>query len=661
MPLFILVALILLTGTVQSQQAHAQYSEDNIIIDNGYVDAGTSMFDAPPEDLIDVAAPSSDGSYELWDDESSLHGNVLNNDSDAAGHTLRVELDQDVQHGQLRLKDDGTFTYLAPPDYVDHDSFTYVLKNGVEDSYETVYIQFDEQYPIDIDGQDATTEGIWMSEEDEYDLCVAISEDSYASLHTSVSPTFLGSDSIVERVVRWDPTYLSINGDSSGELSLDPMSGDETLLLTQHAPGFQFGTVEYTLAYMNGPFLSALVQAINTCNSKSYLYEVDITSEHGMLRENTTDLLSDAGSHYPEIEYKRNLYDDVPISHTWDSFVYATVRFRSSEIEVGTQYRIRGSSEGLTFVGPVETARQRAIADSNVVSTNKLPKKVSRLSEEIEWTLEIIDPITNAPSELHTEAVTHEIFVTAGTPRETGGKATYIRMEQSVFWVGKAMREIANQFPNPTPARMVFETLRKNHRFNASCHAGSQGRNPSSLPFPQVSPRGSARFWLVPTMWQDPECGGADCFSGATWTSYVTNMVGIEGTITATRYDAVSFPDHTTAKVYTNIQRMYVPPPGGSGLYQQRELMLMSGANVDNAAPNRYEGTVVYTSADQRKTFYFPVGPGWDRRYDDKDHVLYAFNHIAWVIVDGPIFASRKYDFYPDDPKKRLPPNVDID
>jgi VCBS repeat-containing protein len=60
-----------------------------------------------------------------------IGGNVLTNDSDADKDPLSVVLNgTSPQHGQLVLKEDGTFTYSPDEGFAGDDSFTYLVTDG---------------------------------------------------------------------------------------------------------------------------------------------------------------------------------------------------------------------------------------------------------------------------------------------------------------------------------------------------------------------------------------------------------------------------------------------------------------------------------------------------------------------------------------------------
>lgn len=67
-------------------------------------------------------------------EDSTLSGNVLENDFDLEGRTLAAELVTGPTHGMLTLNSDGSFSYTSAANYFGSDSFTYIANNGVEPS-----------------------------------------------------------------------------------------------------------------------------------------------------------------------------------------------------------------------------------------------------------------------------------------------------------------------------------------------------------------------------------------------------------------------------------------------------------------------------------------------------------------------------------------------
>ena len=605
-----------------------------------------------------------------------MTGNVLGNDFDLDGDILRAELIDAPQHGELRLRDDGNFTYVAASHYSGLDSFVYNVLDGVNGAERsaTAIISIEPQSPIDIDGRDSAADS-WLSEDEEAEHGIAVSIGSPAHLLLSVDHTSLDPALIEERSLRWNPALLSINGNTTGTLELNPTGSSEELIVAQISPGFDSGSVEYLVATPQVG-QDPLVQKIMVNGSRSYLYEVDITSEHGLLVENTTDVLSASGFTYPDIEYKRGLHggegDVIPITHTWDSKMEVSVRFRSTEIDIGTRFRIVGHSSsqdgwGLYFQSPDIFATQRGHAEAELKSIDKFPKEIKRLQRKIDWYLQIDsdgDGIVN-PEFIVEQSTEHEIFLIANTPAGIGTQhtPTYIRMRQSVGYVDSAVRDTIHDWDtNPTWARVVYNTL-AHHKFNVNFNAGDYAKGDDE----------DARFWITPETWTT----GSDCISGAAWGELVTKMVGIPGKISAKRIAAKHYDDYMNPHdhVVYPYKELYTSTDGNQ--YQRQLTLVVGGLH------NNFEGTFIYetdkeVAPGKNLTFYIAVGTGsppvGNAVYEEEKTILRVFQYIAWkapvkvyglpnadpnAAINNGIIERKEYpDADPDTPGWQRPPNT---
>jgi VCBS repeat-containing protein len=86
---------------------------------------GYTAFNSTPVAVDDGYSTNEDGTL-----VTSAAAGVLANDSDADGHSLTAFLDVDVEHGELALAPDGSFTYDPDPDFGGDDSFTYHVEDG---------------------------------------------------------------------------------------------------------------------------------------------------------------------------------------------------------------------------------------------------------------------------------------------------------------------------------------------------------------------------------------------------------------------------------------------------------------------------------------------------------------------------------------------------
>jgi VCBS repeat-containing protein len=82
-------------------------------------------------------APNAVADSFSLDEDDSLAGAVLGNDTDAEFDVLTAELVVDASEGSLVLNSDGTFTYSPNADFHGTDSFTYRASDGTDRSVDT--------------------------------------------------------------------------------------------------------------------------------------------------------------------------------------------------------------------------------------------------------------------------------------------------------------------------------------------------------------------------------------------------------------------------------------------------------------------------------------------------------------------------------------------
>jgi gliding motility-associated-like protein len=91
-----------------------------------------------PKNDIPVAEPDAYTTNEDTKLEVAKADGVLKNDTDGDGEPLTAGLTKTTTHGTLTLNPDGSFTYMPALNYNGQDSFTYVAKDGKDDSNEVV-------------------------------------------------------------------------------------------------------------------------------------------------------------------------------------------------------------------------------------------------------------------------------------------------------------------------------------------------------------------------------------------------------------------------------------------------------------------------------------------------------------------------------------------
>ncbi len=79
-------------------------------------------------------APTANSDFTSGGEDSSIFGNVLDNDFDGEDGSLTATLVTGPAHGSLTLSEDGSFSYTPQENWFGQDTFTYVANNGEEDS-----------------------------------------------------------------------------------------------------------------------------------------------------------------------------------------------------------------------------------------------------------------------------------------------------------------------------------------------------------------------------------------------------------------------------------------------------------------------------------------------------------------------------------------------
>ncbi len=85
---------------------------------------------------------AADDSLSTGEDQT-LAGNVLINDTDPDGDTLKAVLGRDVGHGTLVLRDDGSFDYAPDANFFGTDTFTYFANDGTGNSVTEATVSID--------------------------------------------------------------------------------------------------------------------------------------------------------------------------------------------------------------------------------------------------------------------------------------------------------------------------------------------------------------------------------------------------------------------------------------------------------------------------------------------------------------------------------------
>lgn len=106
---------------------------------------------------VNDAPNATDDSFS-GDEDTTVSGNVLENDSDADGDTLSAALLTNVSNGSLSLSSDGSFSYSPDPGFSGSDSFTYEVSDGALTDTATVSLNIGavNDAPVAVDDEVST-------------------------------------------------------------------------------------------------------------------------------------------------------------------------------------------------------------------------------------------------------------------------------------------------------------------------------------------------------------------------------------------------------------------------------------------------------------------------------------------------------------------------
>ena len=86
---------------------------------------------------VNRAPATADDSY-TTDEDTTVTGNVLSNDTDPDGDTITATVVLAANHGDVQLSSDGSFTYTPDTDFSGTDTFSYVASDGSTSSAPTL-------------------------------------------------------------------------------------------------------------------------------------------------------------------------------------------------------------------------------------------------------------------------------------------------------------------------------------------------------------------------------------------------------------------------------------------------------------------------------------------------------------------------------------------
>jgi hypothetical protein len=566
---------------------------------------------------------------------------LLANDADADSDMLGTVLVSEPVNGLLAFREDGTFVYTPNPNFSGTDTFQYKATDGiVSTSPATVTITVQPRTGADIDGQDATTNGGWMSEPDEqqYGLGIGVNSPGYVMARAPIAPAGAGWQ-MVERKLTWDSTTLAVGGVTTpGYLDL-PFSGDQVRTVAAVYAGYGGSSISYLERWQNsmtGLGRSAIL-LLQVVQKKSPLVSVKFTSsDHSTLYQNSpytmkvgdkvTKVAINAGNQYGnKPHWDRASTEMIPLSHTRynvtggpASKFKLTLKFRVADL-ANKEVTVEGTSteNALNFKSDKIPVPANGDVSVDLTATNKVGE-MRVINDLIVWKLTVtgeanpIDMGISGP---------HKIFVTYGKPQTLTGdegknvRPTPERLERALELFTKAFTNAKTAAGTdwPKPQRIVYEAVQL-HKFSGT---------PLKL-------RPWVEAWTVYDDWKDPAAAGTDCITGAAFVAYAAMVVGMPGTIAAKKYA----PESDTAQGVIKAWEYDAKHPSRYRTVMvdnkmQHQLLGLS----EDGSYNAFEGTVVYTWNGE--SFYFPVGPNLGLRLGKANDVLRYFTQAAWFTNDN--------------------------
>ena len=591
------------------------------VVESETVTVTFNMTNDPPTALNDATIGFT--SYK----EGIAKGNVLSNDSDPDGDFMSAAIVPGFGpfHGIVEMHSDGSFVYVPNTNSSIVDSFAYAATDGMQLVTASVIIQMINDKPVDLDiSQNGL---VWESETEETFNGIVVDTNSSASIRAGA----LNSQgaTISSRYLQWDPSKLRIGTNVTGILNLTSGGGEIQIDdIYGLLDSFEETTLDYHLIATDG---FHHIQKVKVTPKKATIWNIDFTSDHGVLRDETKDIHK-PGGRYNDIEVSRRSERSEPFSHTFDRTVVAKVNFEYIDLKPGDSLRIQSDPADLLAFDSTFIWNQngRGFANLQLESLNSLPKSIEVLTGDIRWKVSINGKIVD----LYTTS--HEIFLTMGSPRnypfERGdnsfaGLPTYVRMRMSVL---NGKDALASSGSSASQQRFVYELMRipefdlEVNRISGSeeeVTAEQQGLYYSWAP-DWIVPKSSilTRVWQVPT--------GADCISIVTWTGYTSYMLGVNLDLSTDRVYVESVANWDKGATFvsqiTSNQGGYVIP-----------LML---AGRGSQTPNQFEAVLIVPGGPNGQYFYAPGQTDSIRvhAYTSYDDVLHgSFLYPFWMWGSG--------------------------
>lgn len=363
--------------------------------------------------------------------------------------------------------------------------------------------------------------------------------------------------------------------------------------------------------------------------------EFDITSEHGLMHRDTTNL-AEPGERWGEAEWRIGRSYVVPFSHDGgkDALVKGRLKLKVAGVKPGSLIRIRGLSHepGFNVAGEVElpgeeevageaakTAKVRFVGEpvtvvAEVKASEGLGAKVRRVSKPISWFAEVREPGEAKPSK-HDLGTTAPLvgFVLRGKPRMTDEKRGTVTPRRLSIAVDRYIAAEANAGENPSSLAVVAELV------------GRMGKH--YLPTRHYE---DEQAWNVPETWvmKDP---GASCFSIITYTINLLNMVGHEGD-----YELVTYTANLENPTRAVIGSLGTPVVRKPAVIDYWQLFLVDDRNSRLGQAGGLGGVNFYEAVLRYKfggrAYYMPGGTS--RVYTNPDDILRVFRTMAWAKYD---------------------------
>ncbi|MCA9151204.1 MAG: tandem-95 repeat protein, partial [Planctomycetales bacterium] len=166
--------------------------------------------------VVNTPPVANDDTYQIAEDDTltrTLAQGVTGNDVDAENNSVTVTLESDVQHGNLTLSSDGSFTYRPDANYYGTDSFSYQLSDGIDVSgiaTVTLNVISVNDAPVAVNDTYATTAGN--------------SIDINAVRGVLQNDTDIEDDTLTAELVS-GPTHGTLTLNTDGSLSYQPEAG----------------------------------------------------------------------------------------------------------------------------------------------------------------------------------------------------------------------------------------------------------------------------------------------------------------------------------------------------------------------------------------------------------------------------------------------------